>query len=306
MNPIVQVFTSVHRSFLIQDDFHIVWAKQAVGRQSFTMPCELDKFGFCIKCAPCVEACEHLERNLCRRSPHLNTCFQAPANPKRNFEYNSNVKKFTMCTYNVSYNVNINNLVNFLRDEPADIICIQEMLHWQVNHLIKCLKKSRQWRWRFCARSPSCQSIILSTFPLEEVCRGYLGCQGRKRNLQFVTVKVQGFYLTSLHLYAKNEASRLCQLRNLRDRLSEKGVWDEGKMHILAGDFNSLTKEDRCQEGWNKVAAERELSNTKNLGENGFTKLEEPKFDVTASMSKKNFLDCWAQVGRRDLKTTCQ
>ena len=121
-----------------------------------------------------------------------------------------------------------------------------------------------------------------------------------------MTVKVQGFYLTSLHLVTKNEATRLCQLSNLRDRLSEKGVWDQGKMHILAGDFNSLTKEDKSQEGWDKVAAERELSNTNKLGENGFTELEEPKFDVTASMSQKNFSDCWAQVGRRDLKTTCQ
>ena len=52
-------------------------------------------------------------------------------------------------------------------------------------------------------------------------------------------------------------------------------------MHILAGDFNSLTKEDKSDEGWDQVAAERELSNTKR----GFIKLEEPKFDVTTSMS---------------------
>ena len=205
----------------------------------------------------------------------------------RNFEYNSNVKKFTICTYNVSFNVKINNLVKFLREEPADIICIQEMLPRQVNHLIKCLKTSKQWRWSFCGRSPGCESIILSTFPIEEVCRGYLGGSGRDRR-QFVTVRVQGFYLTSLHLAAKNERTRLCQLSNLRDRLSQKGVWDEGKMHILAGDFNSLTKEDKSDEGWDKVAAEREFSNTKR----GFTKLEESKFDVTTSMSQKNFSDC--------------
>ena len=68
--------------------------------------------------------------------------------------------------------------------------------------------------------------------------------------------------------------------------------------------FNSLTKEDKGNEGWDQVAAERELSNTKR----GFIKLEEPKFDVTPSMSQsqKNFSDCWAQVGRQDLKTTCQ
>ena len=116
-----------------------------------------------------------------------------------------------------------------------------------------------------------------------------------------MTVKVQGFYLTSLHLAAKNEKTRLSQLKNLKGRLSQAGVWDQGKMHILAGDFNSLTKEDKTQEEWDKVAAERELSNTKKSAE-----LEEPKFDVTASMSRKNFFDCWAQVGRQDLKTTCR
>ena len=86
--------------------------------------------------------------------------------------------------------------------------------------------------------------------------------------------------------------------------MSQKGDWDHGKVHILAGDF------DKSQEGWDKVAAERELSNTKKFGDNSFTKLEEPKFDVTASimesMSQKNFSDCWAQVGRLDLETTCQ
>ena len=66
--------------------------------------------------------------------------------------------------------------------------------------------------------------------------------------------------------------------------------------------LNSFTEEDKSDEGWDKVAAERELSNTKR----GFIKLEEPKFDVTMSMSQKNFSDCWAQVGRQPLKTTCQ
>ena len=200
-----------------------------------------------------------------------------------------------MCTYNVGFNVKITKLVKFLQKEPADIICIHEIAYWQVNQLINCLKKSK---WSYCGRSPECRSIVLSIFPLEEVCRGYLG--GSTRN-QFVTVRVQGFYLTSLHLAAKNEATRLRQLRNVRVKLSEKGVWNQGRMHIFAGDFNSLTKEDKSQEAWDKVAADRELSN-----QNNFAKLEEPKFDVTAFMAQENFTDCWAKVGRRDEMTTCQ
>ena len=202
---------------------------------------------------------------------------------------------FSMCTYNVGFNVKITKLVKFLQKEPADIICIHEIAYWQVNQLINCLKKSK---WSYCGRSPECRSIVLSIFPLEEVCRGYLG--GSTRN-QFVTVRVQGFYLTSLHLAAKNEATRLRQLRNVRVKLSEKGVWNQGRMHIFAGDFNSLTKEDKSQEAWDKVAADRELSN-----QNNFAKLEEPKFDVTDFMAQENFTDCWAKVGRRDEMTTCQ
>ena len=205
---------------------------------------------------------------------------------------------FSMCTYNVGFNVKITKLVKFLQTEPADIFCIHEIAYWQVNQLINCLKKSK---WSYCGRSPECRSIVLSIFPLEEVCRGYLGGSTHVTRNQFVTVRVQGFYLTSLHLAAKNEATRLRQLRNVRVKLSEKGVWNQGRMHIFAGDFNSLTKEDKSQEAWDKVAADRELSN-----QNNFAKLEEPKFDVTAFMAQENFTDCWAKVGRRDEMTTCQ
>ena len=70
-------------------------------------------------------------------------------------------------------------------------------------------------------------------------------------------------------------------------------------MHIFAGDFNSLTKWDKYEDEWAKMAAEREDSSAE---------LEEPKFEVAASMAQKNFSDCWDQVGRRpgNLETTCE
>ena len=77
----------------------------------------------------------------------------------------------------------------------------------------------------------------------------------------------------------------------------QKGVWGNGRMHIFAGDFNSLTREDKSGEEWSQVAAKRKDSNKE---------VEEPKFDVTASMAQKNFSDCWAMVGGGKLKTTCQ
>ena len=260
----------------------------------FIMPYEVNSIGFCSKCAKCIQPCDHLER-----SPHLDTSFQTSVADNRSCEYDVTVKRFTLCTYNVGYNVEVTELVDFLKKEPsADIVCVQELLSRKVNHLLEFLRESR---WSYYALSPHCRSIILSTFPLEEVCRARLG-----GNYEFVAVKVQGFYLTSLHLTAKNEATRLNQLEKIRVQMSQKGVWDHGRIHIFAGDFNSLTKADKSQEGWDKVAAEKELSNTERLGEKGFTKLEEPKFDVTSSMAEKNFSDCWAMVGRGKLKTTCQ
>ena len=252
------------------------------------MPCEVDEIGFCTKCAACVEPCDHLEQNLCRRSPHLNTCFQAPVAESRTCEYDGSVKKFTMCTYNVGFTVEVGELVNFLKKErPADIVCIQEMRYWQVSDLLERLRESR---WSYCGRSPRCRSIILSTFPLEEVCRFRLGLHH-----EFVTVRVQGFYLTCLHLDDKKEETRLHQLWKVRDQLSQKGVWGLGRMHIFAGDFNSLTKGDKSEEEWVQVAVKRERS-----------KLEEPKYVVAESMAQKNFSDCWDQVGRQDLKITCR
>ena len=79
-------------------------------------------------------------------------------------------------------------------------------------------------------------------------------------------------------------------------------AWDDGRRHIWAGDFNSLTEDDKSKEGWEKVAKEREASK-------GFKRLEEPKFEVTKYMVEKNFSDCWAKVGEKgptDQKETCR
>ena len=250
------------------------------------------------------ETCHQFGNLVSMRAPPSTTCFQASSTDTRSCEYNEGVKKLTICTYNVGHEMMVKKLVKFLKKEPtADIVCVQEMMSKKVGHLIECLKESR---WSYCARSPESKSIILSAYPLEEVSSRRLGNGGRQANYQFVTVKVQGFYLNCLHLATKNEATRLRQLGKIRDELSEKGVWDHGRMHIFAGDFNSLTKEDKGEEGWEQVAVSREDSNREKLGERGFTEQEEPKFDLTASMARKNFSDCWAEMGRRGLKNTCR
>ena len=187
------------------------------------MPCDLDDSGFCFKCTG-----DSLQIN------HCNTCFQNPSSDSTSSPSGGTIPKFTLCTYNVGYNVKVDKVLKFLRDDAPDIVCIQEMMNHHVKILIERLRKSIWSKYTHCGRSPESRAIILAKVPVEEVSRGFLGSSGVLRNNQFVTVKVAGFYLTSLHLSARDEETRMKQLRKLKD----KSVWDTGR-HIWAGDFNS-------------------------------------------------------------------
>ena len=239
--------------------------------------------------------------------PHLNTRFQNPSSDSASSPAAAGaVTEFTLCTYNVGFDVDVTKLLQFLEEEKPDIICLQEMMRRDVERLISRLRRSKWSRFTHCGRSPDSRSIILSIFPLEDVSRGLLGRESKgRRNNQFVTVKVAGLYLTCLHLAAKDEETRMQQLEGLTSRV----VWDGGRRHIWAGDFNSLTKDDKGKKGWKKVAKEREASNREGEGTGGFKRLEEPKFEVTKYMAEKNFSDCWAKAedrGHKDLEETCK
>ena len=241
------------------------------------MPCELDDSGFCFKCTG-----EFI--------PHSNTCFK---------------EEITLCTYNVGFDVKLYKLLQFLENHAPDIICLHEMKEGAVKNLIENLRGFKWSKFTHCARSPHSRSIILSIYPMEEVCKGFLGSSGS--NNQFITVKVADLYLTSLHFSASNEETRLKQIEKLTASLETSGVWDGGRRHIWAGDFNSLTEDDKTRKGWKKVAKKREASNREGEGEKGFKKLEEPKFDVTKKIAEMNFTDCWAEADEKgSLKETCK
>ena len=99
---------------------------------------------------------------------------------------------------------------------------------------------------------------------------------------------VQGILITSVHLqYQAGEVGRIVQIRRVWDELRKKGVWT-GMKHIFAGDFNSLTWEDKSADEWERVAEE--------IREKKF--VEDPKFDLTRLMKKHGFTDCWLDVGK--------
>ena len=84
---------------------------------------------------------------------------------------------------------------------------------------------------------------------------------------EFVTAKVQGIFLTCVHLPGPGgEQVRIEELKKTREELEKKDLWRQkggGVKHIFAGDFNSLTLEDKDMEGWEKVGKEREAKNSK-------------------------------------------
>ena len=125
---------------------------------------------------------------------------------------------------------------------------------------------------------------------------------------------VQGILITSVHLqYQAGEVGRIVQIRRVWDELRKKGVWN-GMKHIFAGDFNSLTWEDKSADEWERVAEEMrgskkdklssDIENNlcfkvsteadKSLPEKKF--VEDPKFDLTKLMKKHGFTDCWLDV----------
>ena len=85
-----------------------------------------------------------------------------------------------------------------------------------------------------------------------------------------MTVKVQGIFLTCLHLPhvptldsdQGGESSRIKEIKRIWEKLDKKGLWKGGDLkQIFAGDFNSLTLEDQDEEGWARVGEKRAAKN---------------------------------------------
>ena len=98
---------------------------------------------FCFKCKP-----------VSMETPHSNVCFQKPPPEFASSASDETIKEFTLCTYNVGWNVDIKQLLQFLEEEAPTVVCIQEMI-WDkgVMRLIKSLRGST-WSNYTCYNSP--------------------------------------------------------------------------------------------------------------------------------------------------------
>jgi hypothetical protein len=159
--------------------------------------CKQDWFGYCH-----LESCPNLH-NACQFFYPQNGF---PVFHNESFDYDGKTKSLIVLTFNVNYQVSLPALADYLMTlKPLDVVCIQEMRCDQIVRFLGLLR-SKDCPWSYCARSPNSRSFILSTVPVKEVAKKRFP---ESRNHEFVTVKVQGLFLTCLHLNAKQETIRL-------------------------------------------------------------------------------------------------
>ena len=320
------------------------------------MGCKLNELGFCTSCP--LRKCSHGDRcptwktqgrcNFAHRlggsfsPPHVSACFQDQ--PKDI----STQTKLTICTYNIKWDSDILQLEALLQEKKPDVICLQEVRgQRELMRLLEHLKRTKS-DYAFAGRSSHGHCAVLSILPLKEVKRGWFlqieeesSCRFQvvRDNLsldeEFVTVMVQGILITCVHLqYRAGEEGRIGQINRVWEKLKKK----EGDVvkHVIAGDFNSLTWEDKSKDEWERVAEGRRASKKdkefEKLGidlennlcikefckkfEESFKDFEEPKFDLTKLVKKQGFTDCWLDVkrwegkmgglGQRGQQATCK
>ena len=219
----------------------------------------------------------------------------------------SNLNAFNLVTFNAGYEINgecnQKRLLQFLmQEDPPHVVCLQEMMTQQIDPLLSILNaKGAIFPWRYCARSPHSRSTILSAFPITRVTRGQNLSPKNERqgNNEFLTVRIQGTYITSLHLSSRREGTRLNQIHKIERKLEKAGVWGLEEPHIWAGDFNSLTKKDYDEEGWSNIEEQRRGS-SREVAE------LEPKNDATRQMALLGFSDCWVETERQGTLETCR
>merc|ERR1712080_474777 len=109
---------------------------------------------------------------------------------------------------------------------------------------------------------------------------GFLLCQADLR----LGEREETLLLVNLHPDHASEDTRLVQFQE----------W-ERKVKVWAGDFNTLTREDYSQQGWEEIGAVRRRG-----------KWEQPRTEFSNYLHKKGLTDSWASVGRPSPVSTCR
>ena len=146
---------------------------------------------------------------------------------------------FKLLSFNIHYKTNVEKVAKVLNATSPDIVCLQEC---KPHHLKKLLNKlnTKYFWYNFSG------SAILSRFGQIELVQKWSWTEHRS----FVTVWVPclSLYVTNLHLDQKREGTRLGEVQGMM-----KVMGAENPM-ILAGDFNSLKREDYSSEQWEQIS----------------------------------------------------
>ena len=99
-------------------------------------------------------------------------------------------------------------------------------------------------------------------------------------------------FITCLHLDHRTEPRRIREFKEIYRKSIEIR---QNTSHILAGDFNALTKTDYEMEDWNEICKIRDLNSW-----------EKPKIELTNMIGKLGYFDTWTLAGKPKPIKTCR
>ena len=148
---------------------------------------------------------------------------------------------FKLLSFNIHHKTKVEKVAEVLNATSADIICLQECKPWHLEKLLSKLNTKYFW-YLFNG------SAILSRFGEINLVKEFAWTKHRS----FVTVWVPDLclYVTNLHLDPEKEGTRLREVQGMMEVMGEENMVPM----ILAGDFNSLKREDYSSGQWENIA----------------------------------------------------
>ena len=147
---------------------------------------------------------------------------------------------FTLLSFNVHHATNVPKVAELLNANLSDIICLQECNDQVLQQILSALTTEYFYH-------NLNGSAILTRFKFEPIAEsGWTDHRG------FLTIWLSdiGLYLTCLHLDQKQERTRVGEVWDVMEARWANNL----DPMILAGDFNSLKREDYNFEKWEEIS----------------------------------------------------
>ena len=147
-----------------------------------------------------------------------------------------------LLSFNVHYKTNVNKVAEVLNDASADIVCLQECKKWHLKNLLSKLKP------KYHLFEVENSAAILTRFDKCQLVYKYNFTAHRS----FVTIYVPDlrFFVTNVHLDNKKEKTRMEEVKGMLEEFRNQS-WSP---MVLAGDFNSLRRDDYSSEQWETIS----------------------------------------------------